>query len=88
MKIIFIFSFSGMFGDVPDCPECSVFRVLSTPISVCVEGKKFSKRRRHDVLLVLLFWLGALEFTILRFLFFCCLNISSAISPDFQFINL
>ena len=43
---------------------------------------------RHDVLLVLLFWLGALEFTILRFLFFCCLNISSAISPDFQYINL
>ena len=41
-------------------------------ISVGVEDKKFSKRRRHDVLLV--FWLGALEFQILKFLFFCCLN--------------
>ena len=37
MKIIFIFSCSGMFRDVPECsgmfrhvPECSVFRILST----------------------------------------------------------
>ena len=37
MKIIFIFSCSGMFRNVPECsgmfrhvPECSVFRVLST----------------------------------------------------------
>ena len=38
MKIIFIFSCSGMFRDVPECsgmfrhvPRCSMFRVLSTP---------------------------------------------------------
>ena len=41
MKIIFIFSCSGMFWDVPECsgmfrhvPECSVFRVLSTAKSM------------------------------------------------------
>ena len=33
---------------------------ISKVISVGVEDKKFSKRRRYDVLLV--FWLGALEF--------------------------
>ena len=43
-------------------------------ISVGVEGKKFSKRRRHDVV-ILIFWLRALEFKILEFLFFCCLYI-------------
>ena len=43
-------------------------------ITVGVEGKNFSKRRRHDVL-VLIFWLGALEFKILKYLFICCLNI-------------
>ena len=50
---------------------------MSKVISVGVEGKKFSKRRRHDhdVLLILSFWLGAFEFKILKFLFFCCLNI-------------
>ena len=52
-------------------------------ISVGVEGKKFSKRRRHDVLLVLLFWLGALEFKILKFLFFGCLNIFLRNFPRF-----
>ena len=39
MKIIFIFSCSGMFRDVP---ECSVFGVLSTPLwafEKSVEGK-------------------------------------------------
>ena len=39
MKIIFIFSCSGMFRNVP---ECSVFRVLSTPLCAfekSVEGK-------------------------------------------------
>ena len=49
-------------------------REISKVISFGVEGKKFLKRWRHDVLLVL-FWLGALEFKILKFLFFCCLNI-------------
>ena len=50
---------------------------MSKVISVGVEGKKFSKRRRHDhdVLLILSFWLGAFEFKILKFLFFSCLNI-------------
>ena len=43
-------------------------------ISVGVEGKTFSKRRRHDVV-ILIFWLRALEFKILEFLFFCCLYI-------------
>ena len=43
-------------------------------ISVGVEGKKFSKKWRHDVL-VLIFWLGVLAFKILTFLFFCCLYI-------------
>ena len=33
-----------------------------------MEGKKFSKGRGHDVL-VLTFWLGALEFKILKYLF-------------------
>ena len=42
------------------------------------------KRRRHDVLLVLLFWLGALEFKILKFLFFCCLNIFLGNFPRFS----
>ena len=44
-------------------------------ISLGVEGKKVSRRQRQDVVLVLLFWLGALEFKILKFLFFCYLNI-------------
>ena len=44
----------------------------------------FSKRRRHDVLLVLLFWLGALEFKILKFLFFRCLNIFLGNFPRFS----
>ena len=50
-------------------------REISKVISVDIEGKKFLKRRQNDVLLVLLFWLGPLEFKILKFLFFCCLNI-------------
>ena len=65
----------------------SRLKEISKVISVGVEGKKFSKRRRHDVLLVL-FWLGALEFKILKSLFFVFLIFSSAISPDFQYINL
>ena len=58
-----------------------------------MEGKKFSTRLRHDVL-VLIFWLGALEFKILKYLFVCCLNIlldnfpvNNSISI-FQYINL
>ena len=48
---------------------------MSKVISVGgVEGKEFSKIRRQDVL-ILIFWLGALEFKILTFLFFCCLYI-------------
>ena len=38
---------------------------ISKVISVGIEGKKFSKRRQHNVLLVLLFWLVMLEFKIL-----------------------
>ena len=61
----------------------------SKVIYVGVEGKKFSKRQRHDVLLVLLFWLGALEFKILKSPFQAvALIFFSAISPDFQYINL
>ena len=57
-------------------------------ISVGVEGKKFSKRRRHDVL-VLIFWLGGFEFSeIVTYLFVCCLNIFLGNFPDFQYINL
>ena len=58
--------------------------VNSKVISVGIEGKKFSKRRQHDVLLVLLFWLGALEFKILKFLFFRCLNIFLGNFPRFS----
>ena len=56
---------------------------ISKVISVGVEGKKFSKRRRHDVL-VLIFWLGALEFKILKYLFVCCLNIFLDNFPRFS----
>ena len=59
-------------------------REISKVISVGVEDKKFSKRQRHDVLLVLLFWLGALEFKILKFLFFRCLNIFLGNFPLFS----
>ena len=59
-------------------------REISKVISVGVQGKKFSKKRRHDVLLVLLFWLGELEFEILKFLFFCCLNILLGNFPRFS----
>ena len=57
-------------------------REISKVISFGVEGKKFSKRWWRDVLLVL-FWLGTLEFKILKFLFFCCLNIFLGILPRF-----
>ena len=57
---------------------------ISKVISVGVKGKKFSKRRRHDVLLVLLFWLGALEFKILKSLFFRCLDIFLGNFPRFS----
>ena len=41
MKIIFIFSCSGMFRNVPDC---SMFQVLSTPTKKCLKIiRKFSK---------------------------------------------
>ena len=59
-------------------------RKISKIISVGVEGTKSSKRRRHGVLLVLLFWLGALEFKILKFLFFCCLYIFLGNFPRFS----
>ena len=48
-----------------------------------MEGKKFSKGRGHDVL-VLTFWLGALEFKILKYLFVCCLNIFLRYFPRFS----
>ena len=59
-------------------------REISKVTSVGVEGKKFLKRRRHDVLLVLLFWLGALEFKILKSLFFRCLDIFLGNFPRFS----
>ena len=59
-------------------------REISKVISVGVEGKKFSKRRRHDVLLVLLFWLGALELKILKSLFLRCLKIFLGNFPRFS----
>ena len=59
-------------------------REISKVISAGVEGKKFSKRRRHDVLQVSLFWLGALEFKLLKFLFFHCLNIFLGNFPRFS----
>ena len=43
----------------------SRLKEISKVISVGVEGKKFLKRRRHNVL-VLIFWLGALKFKILK----------------------
>ena len=68
-----------------DWPKCARTRKeISKVISVGVEGKKFAKGGRHDVLLVLLFWLGALEFKILKFLFFCCLNIFLGNFPRFS----
>ena len=53
---------------------------MSAVISVGKEGKKFSKRRRHDVLV----WLGALELKILEYLFVCCLNILLGNFPRFS----
>ena len=44
--------------------------------------KTFLKRRRHDVQ-VLKFWLSALEFKILQFLFFCCFYIFLGNFPRF-----
>ena len=52
-------------------------------ISIGVEKKKVLKRRRHDVL-VLKFWLSALEFEKLKFIFFVAFIFSSAIFPDFK----
>ena len=43
----------------------SRLKEISKVISVGVEGKKFLKRRQHNVL-VLIFWLGALKFKILK----------------------
>ena len=59
------------------------FKEISKVISVGVEGKTFSKRRRQDVL-VLIFLLGALEFKILKYPFVCCLNISLGNFPRFS----
>ena len=56
---------------------------MSKVISVGVESKEFSKRRPHDVQ-VLIFWLGALEFKILKFLFFLCLYIFLGNFPLFS----
>ena len=63
--------------------ELARLKEISKVISVSVEGKKCSKRRRHDVL-VLIFWLGALEFKILKYLFICCLNIFLGIFSRFS----
>ena len=41
MKIIFIFSCSGMFQDVP---ECSMFRVLSTPMKQLYKRHKIAAK--------------------------------------------
>ena len=48
MKIVFVFSCSGMFRDVP---ECSVFRVLSTPSLQCrriLGGRNLVRVRVRD----------------------------------------
>ena len=61
---------------------------ISKVFSVGVEGEKFSKRWRHNVL-VLIFWPSALKFKILKFLFSVAFIFSLAeILPDFQYINL
>ena len=55
---------------------------------VGIEGQKFLKRRRHDVL-VLIFWPNALKFKILKFPFSVAFIFSLVeILPDFQYINL
>ena len=69
----FSIHFLLILGPVSQNPHYNTTEI-SKVVSVGVEGKKFSKRRWHEVLLVLLFWLGALEFKILTFLFFRCLN--------------
>ena len=43
----------------------SRLKEISKVISVGIEGKKFLKRRRHNVV-VLIFWLGALKFKLLK----------------------
>ena len=52
MKVIFIFSCSGMLRDayVPECsgmfrnvPGCSMFRILSTPLRNCIQNIIFQK---------------------------------------------
>ena len=61
---------------------------ISKVFSVGVDGQKFLKRRRHDVL-VLIFWPSALEFKILKFPFSVAFIFSlGEILPDFQYINL
>ena len=61
---------------------------ISKVFSVGVEGEKFSKRWRHNVL-VLIFWPSACKFKILKFLFSVAFIFSLAeILPDFQYINL
>ena len=46
MKIIFIFSCSGMFRNIP---ECSVFRVLSTPRFFMVKKELSNVERRKNL---------------------------------------
>ena len=61
---------------------------ISKVFSVGIEGQKFLKRRRHDVL-VLIFWPNALKFKILKFPFSVAFIFSLVeILPNFQYINL
>ena len=57
---------------------------ISKVFSVGVEGQKFSKRRRLDVL-VLIFWPSTLEFKMLKFLFSVAFIFSLA---EILYINL
>ena len=56
---------------------------ISEAISVGIEGKMFSKRQRHNVL-VFIYWLGVLKFKILKYLFVCYLNIFLGNFPWFS----
>ena len=60
---------------------------ISKVFSLGIEGPKFSKRRQHDVL-VLIFWSSTLEFKILKFLFsFAFIFPLAEILPDFQYVH-
>ena len=84
-RIAFIFFFQLTVKQSPQShlTSCEIPRGDLEGYSVALEGKKFSKRRRHDVL-VLIFWLGALEFKIVKFLFFYCLYIFLGNFPQFS----